>query len=239
MRPATVRMRAPAVAWQAYQAAWAFEPALPDADVATLHELRIATKWLRYTLEFLREPMEPQATELIRRVVALQDQLGRHPRLPRRRRTCPGDCRRAHRTSDPVSGPPSSGSRPPRTCGSSGCAGGSGRPGGASPTPTTGAGSDGRSPDSERSAGVRRARRSSSRRRGGSARSPRLGAARWPAPRCDPIAARTSSWRRAIPTSTAPWVHLEHLPRPPFGLRDRIYRDSRLMSRYFRWCNTI
>ena len=74
--PATVRMRASAVAWEAYQAAWAFEPDLPDADVATLHDLRIATKWLRYTLEFLREPMEPQATELIRRVVALQDQLG-------------------------------------------------------------------------------------------------------------------------------------------------------------------
>lgn len=74
--PATVRMRASGVAWEAYQAAWAFAPDLPDADVATLHELRIATKWLRYTLEFLREPMEPQAAELIRRVVALQDQLG-------------------------------------------------------------------------------------------------------------------------------------------------------------------
>jgi CHAD domain-containing protein len=74
--PTTVRMRAPAVAWEAYQAVWAFEPALPDADVTTLHDLRIATKWSRYTLEFLREPMEPHATELIRRVVALQDQLG-------------------------------------------------------------------------------------------------------------------------------------------------------------------
>jgi CHAD domain-containing protein len=74
--PATVRMRASAVAWEAYQATWAFESELPDADVATLHDLRITTKWLRYTLEFLREPMEPQATELIRRVVALQDQLG-------------------------------------------------------------------------------------------------------------------------------------------------------------------
>jgi len=74
--PATVRMRAPAVAWQSYQAVWAFEPALPDADVTTLHELRISTKWLRYTLESIREPMEPNATELIRRVVALQDQLG-------------------------------------------------------------------------------------------------------------------------------------------------------------------
>jgi CHAD domain-containing protein len=69
-------MRGPAVAWQSYQAVWAFEPALPDADVTTLHELRISTKWLRYTLESIREPMEPNATELIRRVVALQDQLG-------------------------------------------------------------------------------------------------------------------------------------------------------------------
>ena len=74
--PASVRMRAPSVAWQSYQAVWAFEPALPDADVTTLHELRISTKWLRYTLESIREPMEPHATELIRRVVALQDQLG-------------------------------------------------------------------------------------------------------------------------------------------------------------------
>ncbi|MFL5714742.1 MAG: CHAD domain-containing protein [Chloroflexota bacterium] len=74
--PATVRMRAPAVAWQSYQAVWAFEPALISPDVATLHELRISTKWLRYTLESVREPMEPSATELIRRVVALQDQLG-------------------------------------------------------------------------------------------------------------------------------------------------------------------
>ena len=44
--------------------------------MATLHDLRIATKWLRYTLEFVREPMEPGATELIRRVVVLQDHLG-------------------------------------------------------------------------------------------------------------------------------------------------------------------
>ena len=108
--PTLVRMRAPAVAWEAYQAAWAFEPALPDADVATLHELRIATKWLRYTLEFLRDPMEPQATELIRCVVALQDQLGDihdlHAAAVRAR-----DQRRRHRTCDRDSGPPSSASR--------------------------------------------------------------------------------------------------------------------------------
>ena len=40
------------------------------------HQLRIAGKWLRYTLEFAREALEPEATPLIRRVVALQDHLG-------------------------------------------------------------------------------------------------------------------------------------------------------------------
>jgi CHAD domain-containing protein len=72
----TVRTRTSAVVWEAYQVVWAFEDGLADADVATLHELRIAAKWLRYTLEFVREPLEPAATELIRRVVVLQDQLG-------------------------------------------------------------------------------------------------------------------------------------------------------------------
>jgi CHAD domain-containing protein len=74
--PATVRTRAPAVTWEAYGSVWAFDAYVADADVARLHELRIATKWLRYTLEFVREPIEPAATELIRRVVVLQDHLG-------------------------------------------------------------------------------------------------------------------------------------------------------------------
>jgi len=46
------------------------------ADVETLHELRIAAKWLRYTIEFVREPLGPEAAPLIERVVALQDHLG-------------------------------------------------------------------------------------------------------------------------------------------------------------------
>ena len=74
--PSTVRTRAPSVVWEAYQAVRSFEDVIADADVSTLHELRIAAKWLRYTLEFVREPMEPRATELIRRVVVLQDHLG-------------------------------------------------------------------------------------------------------------------------------------------------------------------
>jgi CHAD domain-containing protein len=74
--PATLRTRMPATLWSAYQDVWAFDGDLAAADVTTLHRLRISSKWLRYTLEFVREPLEPEATSLLRRVVALQDNLG-------------------------------------------------------------------------------------------------------------------------------------------------------------------
>ena len=74
--PGLVRNRMPATIWGAYQDVWAFDGDLQVADLATLHRLRIAAKWLRYTLEFVREPLEPEATGLIRPVVALQDHLG-------------------------------------------------------------------------------------------------------------------------------------------------------------------
>jgi CHAD domain-containing protein len=74
--PALVRNRMPSQVWDAYQAVWAFGDGVPMADLATLHELRIAAKWLRYTLEFIREPLDPEATALIRPVVGLQDDLG-------------------------------------------------------------------------------------------------------------------------------------------------------------------
>ena len=74
--PGLVRNRMPATIWSAYQAVWAFDDDPGTADLATLHQLRIAAKWLRYTLEFVREPLEPEAPALIRLVVALQDQLG-------------------------------------------------------------------------------------------------------------------------------------------------------------------
>jgi CHAD domain-containing protein len=74
--PGLVRNRMPATIWAAYQAVWAFDSDLGTADLGTLHQLRIAAKWLRYTLEFVREPLEPGVTALIRPVVALQDHLG-------------------------------------------------------------------------------------------------------------------------------------------------------------------
>ena len=46
------------------------------ADVTTLHDLRIAAKWLRYTIEFVREALGSDSAPVIERVVALQDHLG-------------------------------------------------------------------------------------------------------------------------------------------------------------------
>ena len=60
----------------AYEQVRAYEPVLRWADVETLHELRIAGKWLRYTLEFVRETLGPEGDVLIARVTALQDHLG-------------------------------------------------------------------------------------------------------------------------------------------------------------------
>jgi CHAD domain-containing protein len=74
--PALVRHRMPSTAWTAYEAVWAFDDGLAEADLATLHQLRIAGKWLRYTLEFVREPLEPEEEALIGQVVALQDHIG-------------------------------------------------------------------------------------------------------------------------------------------------------------------
>ncbi len=74
--PGLVRDRIPAKIWTAYQAVRAFDDDLGTADLATLHRLRIEAKWLRYTLEFVRGPLEPEAGGLIRRMVALQDHLG-------------------------------------------------------------------------------------------------------------------------------------------------------------------
>ncbi len=74
--PALVRNRVPATVWVAYQRVWAFDDALETADLAALHELRIAGKWLRYALEFVREPLGPESAALIKPIVALQDHLG-------------------------------------------------------------------------------------------------------------------------------------------------------------------
>jgi len=48
----------------------------PDVPLERLHRLRIAAKRLRYTLEFFREVLGPEAKELIKEMKNLQDHLG-------------------------------------------------------------------------------------------------------------------------------------------------------------------
>jgi CHAD domain-containing protein len=76
VQPHRVRDTAPSHIWAAYEGVRAYEPVLRWADVETLHDLRIASKWLRYTLEFVREALGPEAATLIERVTAMQDHLG-------------------------------------------------------------------------------------------------------------------------------------------------------------------
>jgi CHAD domain-containing protein/adenylate cyclase class IV len=71
-----VRDTMPSRIWTAYEGVRAYEPVMRWADVATLHDLRIAAKWLRYTIEFVREALGPETAPVIERVVALQDHLG-------------------------------------------------------------------------------------------------------------------------------------------------------------------
>jgi CHAD domain-containing protein len=75
-QPHRVRDSMPSRIWAAYEVCRAYEPVMRWADVPTLHELRIAAKWLRYTLEFVRESLGRDAGPVIERVVALQDHLG-------------------------------------------------------------------------------------------------------------------------------------------------------------------
>ncbi len=76
VQPHRVRDTAPSRIWTAYEGVRGYESVLRWADVETLHELRIAGKWLRYSMEFVREPLGRDIEPLIARVTALQDHLG-------------------------------------------------------------------------------------------------------------------------------------------------------------------
>jgi CHAD domain-containing protein len=75
-QPHRVRDTMPSRIWAAYEIVRGYEPVLRWADVTTLHDLRIAAKRLRYTLEFVREALGRDAGPVIEKVVALQDHLG-------------------------------------------------------------------------------------------------------------------------------------------------------------------
>jgi CHAD domain-containing protein len=75
-QPHRIRDTTASRVWTAYEQVRGYESVLRWADVETLHELRIAGKWLRYTLEFVRETLGDNAAPLIAKVTALQDHLG-------------------------------------------------------------------------------------------------------------------------------------------------------------------
>jgi CHAD domain-containing protein len=75
-QPHRIRDTAPSRIWAAYEQVRGYETVLRWADVETLHDLRIAAKWLRYSLEFTNEALGAEAGTLIARVTALQDHLG-------------------------------------------------------------------------------------------------------------------------------------------------------------------
>jgi CHAD domain-containing protein len=74
--PVTAKHMLPAMIYTEWARVRAFEPVLDGAPVETLHALRIACKSLRYTLEFFRELLGPEAQDVIAEVVGLQDHLG-------------------------------------------------------------------------------------------------------------------------------------------------------------------
>jgi CHAD domain-containing protein/uncharacterized protein YjbK len=74
--PLRVREMAGSRIWAAYEDVRAYEATLRWADLATLHQLRITAKRLRYAIEFFREALGPDAASAIARTVALQDHLG-------------------------------------------------------------------------------------------------------------------------------------------------------------------
>ncbi len=83
-RPTLVRQVLPGQLWDHYGEVRAYETVMAGADVPTLHALRIASKSLRYALEFFREVLEPITGSgprvgigfAIAAVVALQDHIG-------------------------------------------------------------------------------------------------------------------------------------------------------------------
>jgi CHAD domain-containing protein len=66
----------PALIYNRYQVVRGYETVIEGAPIATLHALRIDCKRLRYSLEFFREVLGPEAEDVIREVVTVQDHLG-------------------------------------------------------------------------------------------------------------------------------------------------------------------
>ncbi|MFN8485070.1 MAG: CHAD domain-containing protein [Anaerolineae bacterium] len=76
VQPILVRHLAPAAIWDAFAEVRAFDRVVANAPVEVLHQLRIHSKRLRYTLEFFAEDLGPNADLLVNAVTAMQDHLG-------------------------------------------------------------------------------------------------------------------------------------------------------------------
>ncbi|HEX6287979.1 MAG TPA: CHAD domain-containing protein [Herpetosiphonaceae bacterium] len=74
--PLLVRHHAGSAIWHEYEAAEHFETVMPRASSERLHELRIACKHLRYTLELFEPALGTDARKLIKLVEAMQEHLG-------------------------------------------------------------------------------------------------------------------------------------------------------------------
>ena len=76
--PNRLRYVVPVLVYQRLVAVRAYDEWVTGQDVplGRLHQLRIAAKGLRYTLEFFREVLKPDAKTLISKIKGLQDHLG-------------------------------------------------------------------------------------------------------------------------------------------------------------------
>jgi CHAD domain-containing protein/transposase-like protein len=74
--PSRVREVAPAQVYERLAAVRAYAPLLDSASLEQLHALRIEFKRLRYTLEFFREVLGPEAKAVIEETKLIQDHLG-------------------------------------------------------------------------------------------------------------------------------------------------------------------
>jgi CHAD domain-containing protein len=74
--PHRVSHLVPSLIYDRFEAVRGYEAVIEGAPIETLHALRIDCKRLRYSLEFFREVLGPEAEDVIKEVVIIQDHLG-------------------------------------------------------------------------------------------------------------------------------------------------------------------
>jgi CHAD domain-containing protein len=74
--PYQLRHLVPGLIYERFEAVYAYEGVLDKATPATLHQLRITFKQLRYAVEFFAEILGEEDERVIEAVKALQDHLG-------------------------------------------------------------------------------------------------------------------------------------------------------------------